>query len=489
MANIKAVYDLVHSLNKREKIQISLFINNLSGKSKDTYAIVFQSISKQEEFDREKLLYTLKTKTKRKNISETNTNFYHFILSCLNYLHQNLDKKIGLLSHIQKAEILFSKGLIAQCLALIAKLKKQIEHSGIESLSIYLLDLESKALLRLGSKTYNERIALSEKQLQLNDTIRIKTEYQLLKKEFFKLVSNFGTPRKEEHLQAYKQLLKSPILLIDLDKVPLTLLTNFVQHKLFILSIDNNGKEVIKYGAKAYSFIKEKISIEKRFLDHYLICGILLEISIMSRLKKEAQLYMQEFLQLEQYIDSKVHQKLHKAKWINLQLMYFVFFRETEKGVLFIKENIANIENEALAKVYPNHYINYFYGAQLLFSAKDYNCSIDFLNNLIDNKKVRKPLLIHIDCLLLLNHYKLGNYDLLPYIVRATYNKLKKNKQLYAPEKALIQFLKKFENPFTQKQEIKKLYQYFLHLKDNPLHKSFFSNGDYLTWLKNELEE
>ena len=75
MATLQDLHQLVHALDKYEKIQISTNIKALGRKSKDSYMNDYQYIVKQKEYDKTKLKEGLLKIEKRKNLSESN-NFF-----------------------------------------------------------------------------------------------------------------------------------------------------------------------------------------------------------------------------------------------------------------------------------------------------------------------------------------------------------------------------------------------------------------------------
>ena len=134
-------------------------------------------------------------------------------------------------------------------------------------------------------------------------------------------------------------------------------------------------------------------------------------------------------------------------------------------------------------------YINYLTCARLYFFNEKYNKSLHLIDILLDKKTtIRKSLLPQIHTLYLMNHYKLGNDEYLPYAVKSLYRLLKMDGKLYAPEKALMRFLKRTKTKDDILPQMKELYQEFLILKEDKFNKTFFESMDYIKWLEMELQ-
>lgn len=492
MASLKDVYDLIHSLNKREKIQFNLYANALGGKAKESYVVDYQCFLKEKKYDKERLKTALNKEKQRKKLSESNTNLYHCILESLVSIHKNKNQKVGFLKEFQEVQILFSKGLIEQAKQKYLKLKEKQKSTSALGIGIDILEFEDSLLLRENYQDHQPRLDLINQQIIETKKVLAICQFKKMKLKLFSLANKIGTPRTAKDLDEYKALYHSEILHIDINLLPLASLPNYIVNKAILMSMIDRSiqKEGIDFLKEGLALVQQKVDIKTNFLPEYHIQRNLLSFTEQSEdveLMKES---IDLFEKTMPYFNSPEHKTLSKIALCQAYLNYYKTNNSLEKAMQYIAENktfIVDVEN---LKLNPHSYIIYLFCARICFLAKDYEQSLEFINLLLENKNnVRKSLHVHIYCLYLLNHYKLENWLYLPYATRALYRSILKEKKLYAPEKELISFLKKVSKG---KESITigltELYVKFKTLEKDAFNDSFFGNGDYLLWLEAEID-
>lgn len=489
MASIKALYDLIHTLDKREKITVNLFIQSLAGKSKSSYLTIYKHLNGLQTFDRAEIIHELTQLTGSGNISETNTNLYQFILTAVNFSNLNRDKKLGLLNQISKAEVLYKKNLTDQALKTIASIEADVVASNQESLIIYLKKLESKVLLaHEKNKSYEKRIAISEELAELSAQAQLKHQMDAIEKRFFQLAATIGTPRTQAQIAPYLTLSNEPIFKKNFKTIPDLLLPNFVKTKVHLLMASYSDAEtILKIALSGYAAIKKRIDLENNLPEYYSSCRMMIDVAILTSNEPLAKKYLNEFKSLGKKINLREYTERYRIHLHSSFLMYYVLFEKVQEGISYIKRN--KLEPEAINKGFLGDlaYIMHLYCARLFFTAQRFEESLAYSHQLITAKAPRDALVIHIYTLYLLTHYKLGNETILPYLSRSMKARLNKKDKMYAPEKALLSFLKKADNPFAKKSHLKVLLNTFKKLKEDPLHGSFFTYGNYITWIETEL--
>lgn len=490
MANLKDVHTLIHSLSKAEKIQFSLYANSLKGKAKDAYLLDFQCFLKQKSYDKDALKTALNQIKKRRNLSESNTNLYHFILDSLANNYAKKQQKLGFLKEIQAIEILFQKGLMEQCQQLFDKTKEKVKAVDNVGLEYYLLNKENEILFlqAKNKENYDARIALVKEQLHFTQQTEATLQLKLLKTQLFSLVRKIGTPRTKEQLQEYLNFKEREDLDIKSENLPNNSLADFfyVKYMLEMLAQSNkNSLLILKNGLQE---ILERIDIKQNYIPAYAISGFLAEASAVGKDEALAKECIETFSEIMPFFSSVEYKVSSKMLLHNVHLLFSLNFNKLKEAYAYIKENKTDILDPENLKLSPHGYVVYLSSARVCFLNEDYEQSLEFIDLLLSMKKnIRASLLVPIRMLYLLNHHKQDNAMYLPYAIRSLYRDILKSKQLYAPEKALLSFLRKSTQSTNWQKEMEKLHQKLTILKKDSLNASFFGNGDYLLWLEGEV--
>lgn len=492
MANIKETHKLIQSLNKQEKIQLKYYFNAFEDKKKKNYFSDYQCFLKQKDFDKEKIIKALNQVEARQNLSKSNTDLYNFLIDFLVKINQNKQKKLTLLKEVQSIEFLFDKALFEQAESKIRGLKKKATKLESDTILFYLLELETKLLLHKPQKKdiYDVKNQLIAEQISFLEKTKLKLEFRQAKKKLFQLASKIGTPRTKGQQEKFSVFEKQAIFNIELNKLPKNVIGEYAMSKAMLSMVSSVGtpEKTLKILDDSLSILKEDEEEQKYITSEFLIRRMALEVAVFSKNKATIEKYFDKFVQLEPLLKSDMHKKLFTSEIHWAKLFQFLYLKEYQQGYEYVENNLEQILATGKEKKNPHGYIIYLSSARICFLAKDYEKSLFFIDLLIERKDfIRKSLLPHIYSLQLLNHYKLNNTDFLPYVTRSIYESILKSKQLYAPEKALLHFIRKSEKKADIKQELKKLYDKLTILNKDPLNASFFGNGDYLVWLEAEV--
>jgi hypothetical protein len=106
------------------------------------------------------------------------------------------------------------------------------------------------------------------------------------------------------------------------------------------------------------------------------------------------------------------------------------------------------------------------------------------------NRYAREDVLSFTHILNLIVHLELGNNDLLEYIIRTTYNFLKKRKKLYRVETLFMNLLKELlnYNTFSDIREACKKFKFhLLRIIPDNFEKSAFIYFDFESWAESKI--
>lgn len=492
MALIKDLHQLIHSLSKYEKSQLSLHFKTFAGKSRERYLNDFKCFSTQKNFDDEKLKKKLNKIEKRKNLSESNNNLYQFILNALIAINQKKSIVVELLKAVETVELLYDKGLMTQAHALLKKTKQKCEDSGQINLLLELLEREKTIVMNNSGKSdfHTEQIRLTNAQIQNTKNLNFIYEFKKIYIEFFQLGNKVGSPRNQAQKDKYIALTKNKILETNPDEISKDLLKGFyiVKFSLYSMVYPNDVERMLDTIKEGLEKIRENFNKKVNITPEFVLTRADLEVVVLTMHDELFDEKMNAFMNLEPYMKTVGGKALFTSKKHWAYLHYFINIKAIDKAYEYILENKESILSKHTEKFSPQAYTNFMACARICFLANKYEESLEFIELLLDRKdSIRKSLHSHIHCLNLLNLYHLKSNDYLPYAIRSFYRSILASGSVYEPEKALLNFLKRSINTLNLKKEMQKLYNQLLPLSESEFHAPFFALGDYLLWLEREI--
>jgi hypothetical protein len=133
--------------------------------------------------------------------------------------------------------------------------------------------------------------------------------------------------------------------------------------------------------------------------------------------------------------------------------------------------------------------LNYKF-AMLYFGSGDYNKSIDYLQQIINDKtNLRYDLQCYARVLHLMAHYELGNDMLMESLSKSVYRFMAKMKNLTVVEEAMFKFLRQTIplSPRQLKPEFEKLLHTIKHLEKSRFETRAFAYLDVISWVESKV--
>jgi tetratricopeptide (TPR) repeat protein len=207
---------------------------------------------------------------------------------------------------------------------------------------------------------------------------------------------------------------------------------------------------------------------------------------------EEAENAFERLEEVLQPLPSKQH-KIFVA-YDNMLALYLTagLFR---KGLAYAdraKEHLPFFEHRLFASNKVSLYHDMFY---IYFGCGRYQDSLEWLNKLLNETtlNVREDIQVTARLTNLILHYELGNFDLLPYLLRRTYSFLLKRKRLHKLEKLLLRFMGKLQhvNPQVKKEitgvfiEIRSALGKLMKNPDEAMVLTEYF--DYVSWLESKI--
>ncbi len=489
MATLKELHDLVHALDKSEKKFISLSMGALAGKASTRYTNAFKTINEQEVFDAEKLKKKLSAGVSGMSLTEANNYVYDFI--CKTIVGYQPGNKLGYTNQLKLIELFINRKLFAAAHDMLQKLIPELEDQNSFALSQRAHELQEIITISYPpvNRDLDFRLNFFKARIELSNMHRQNIDFTYLLFRFFQVIKTVGEPRNAMQMKKYRELWQEPLLHTPTEQIHDRTIKMCYQLRGALISVLNmpGADEELKNQLKVF---RERFKNKKQAFGEIDILDLMLStLGTKKRIdRNELTAYTTRVNELLVDAPAKsTHQRM-TAKIIILELIYFLREGKYKEGLKYL-ESIMKPDQKELWQEAPLAYVIQYTGARLHYLNGDPDKALDYLLMIQDQEKVmRVYFLINYRFLFLQCHYKLRNYQFLDSAVISLTRSLKKLDKLYAPEKALLQFLQHAGHVNKYEIHLKKLSTALTALKADPYHKIFFEFGDYDEWLKPSAE-
>ena len=163
---------------------------------------------------------------------------------------------------------------------------------------------------------------------------------------------------------------------------------------------------------------------------------------------------------------------------------------EFEKGMLLIKDIEEGMKKQKINK--ESEALFSFNIAYLYFSLGDYNNSLKWTNEIINDKEltIREDIQCFARILNLLVHYELGNFDLIEYIMKSTRRYLSNKNKLNKFELIILNYIRKIINAKIDDDKMFIFNEWKKELNaisDDILEIKAYEYFDFMSWVESKL--
>lgn len=494
MASNKELFDLIKSLDSKEKRYLKLLMKALSGPKEKRYQNHFDIIVSMKKYD--DLLWKRKMglKITSKQIKETNNYLYDFILKGLMMYSNPTDKsKNRILVDSQKVNTLMRKGLYHTAAKKIDELIQLSEEQQYFDLSLHLLNEKRSINFGTGLLKSDPNFMLGildnfdanlEHAQNINDYLRYLDGAK-------RVIEKWTTIRSPEVEEKYLALLAHPLM--DNEKMATCLRSRNLYYILKLALLTNLQSEA-KCLAESNSAI-DYFTHKAKKLDNALYIGFMLnkkmEICTIFKLYDELATTIELFESKAKNLASFTEQ----IYWFIMSFRHRLTLFYYQQNISEFKKSLENLDVElykTCQSSYPTVYGECeFTKAKIHHLAGEMDEAIDCLNNVFDaGKKISIELLVAARILFLMIHYELGNQFYLPYAIQSLYRTILKTNSIYLAERELLSFLRQAIQ-VKDHAELKVLEQNLLNkwleMKNDKYQKDFFYFFPYCEWIESHI--
>ena len=495
MASKLELYDLIKSLDAKEKRYMKMLMKALSGSKEKKYQAHFDAIVSMKKFD--KLLWKRKMglSATTKQIKETNNYLYDFILKGLIIYTNAQDKSQNrILVEAQKINMLMKKGLYDTASKKIDELIQLSNDQQFFDLSLHLLNQKRSISFGTGKLANDEHFAeqiYDDFEHTVNQCNNINEYLRLLHRTKL-LVDKHSTVRNAEIEATYHQLGRHPLLESGNLATNLRSKNLFFVIKLALCYLTFNEEEAFRVSDQSIDYFGNGNS--KLYDELYF--GFM-----MSKRLELCALFgrWEEFEKsLERFNSRLSHLKTFSQKqyWFMHNYRHVLIFLYAKTDLEQFKKTVEELnldEYENSINAYAGVYFECeFNTARLYHLDGNYDMAIEKLNKVIDNHKfIGDDHLIAAKILLLIIHFELDHRQYLPYAIQSLYRSLLKMKGNFLAEKKLIHFLRKaikLNNRTEFMILTKSLFKSWNSMKQEKFQRDFFFYFPYCEWILSKIE-
>jgi hypothetical protein len=488
------LFQLIHSLEKSEKRNFKLYIKRNSSKEDLKIIQLFDAMDKLSEYDEKVLLKKLPS-VEKPQLSNLKSHLYKQVLASLRLLKTSENIDLQLHEQLDYARILYNKGLYLQSLKILDKLKELARSYNQDSFLIQVISLEKKIeTLHITRSMQDRADRLTAEANEINERRRIITQLSNLALQLYSWYIKNGHSRNRadeknitrffnEHLPPEAQYQKG-----FYERMYLC------QSYCWYAFIRQDFLMYYRYTQKWVNLFHEQSIMIGIETGHY-IKGMHNLLNAHFDLRNYRQ-FDKTLRQFEKFADTD-----HSMQHDNFRIQTFVYLYSAkmnrhfmcgtfEEGISLVPYVTEKLNDYSLfIDRHRVSVINYKI-ATLYFGVGDYDASIDYLFDIINNNAdLRKDLQCYARLVHLIAHYELGNSEIIEYLLKSVYRFMAKMQNLTEIEEEMFKFLGRSFR--VSGKQIQPEFERFLH-KIKKYEKSrfemrSFAYFDIISWVESKV--
>jgi hypothetical protein len=481
------LFDLIKSLSKGEKRSFKLFANySTSGEKK--YLLLFDIIESRNEYDEAKIKEKLKSEKNSTPLPVLKNYLQELILIFMRFYNSGNSVESKIRDYMSNADVLHSKGLknfrdktLRKAIALAKKHEKY------------------EAVLMILNKEWNYKSIFNPKDIskeyeKVIEDLSRSLEYRKLILKVSKSLEK-GEIRDQQLKKEWDDIIRNPLM--SLEKEPSGYEEKYFFHHNWMRYYHRTRdyKKCCYHQEQLIKHFESRPDMLVEYKTEYMfeLNGLVVAHSQNLDLKKSKEA-LAKLIQMQQW-------NLFPPEKITLIDTTLIALSNIMHGFFSINfEEVLQIAKQAEDLLKTENASSYHKAFLFLNLAKIYICTGDFekalqwnntiLNEAPENKRDDFNVLAWIFNLII--HYELGNYDLLPSLIRSTYNFLEKRERLYKIENLILEFLRDRLPAINSRKELiilfKDLKSEFEKIIKDSFEAKAFEYFDFVIWLQSKIE-
>lgn len=486
------LHQLIKALTPAEKKHIRININKFHPTKTSKNALLFDSLNQQKKYSPELVKNAYETQGYTSHFLAADRNqLYDLVLTNLSDFHKKKTIEIQLNEGYQNAIILFEKKLFQQALKEINRIIPLAEQLESYSTLINFYHLQQRILkvqnrLQEAIKSIQKQSLLWETQQRLNNYIELHYQSIALRIELAKARS----PENVERLETFMQ---HPLLKIN-RPTHLGFLEQFHYLEIYCnyyFIRDNKELELQSNQALVHLYNQYPIFKKNEPLNYLVFHTRIL--AIQRNLNPKGFL---EALSTYRALSKEFQKQQKQAESIififsyNYELDFYIQHQAWKKGEKVVPIMLKGLKKYQAFIEAQLQLTAYYRIAYLYFFNSEYARAIDILDQVINDfpSNLRPDVYSFSLIVRIIAHYELGNFRLIPYLIKMAAYHLKKRDLLFQTEKIALQYLKRLSKSKAPGKSNSILHEFETNIKnliqDNPYESRSLQIFDFLAWIE-----
>ncbi|TAD90492.1 MAG: hypothetical protein EAY75_04380 [Bacteroidetes bacterium] len=489
------LFQLIHALEKAEKRNFKLYVKRNSAKEDLKIIQLFDALDKQSEYDERALLKRLPD-TEKPQLANLKTHLYKQLLASLRVLKSTESVELQMNEQLDYARILYNKGLFQQSLKMLEKARELATANQKFNFLSQVTSLEKKIeTLYITSSMSSKVQQLSQEALEVSTHIFNVSRLSNLALQLYTWYITNGharNPGDEESLKVFfANLLPHNAQELSGFYERLYLYQSYV----WFAFIRQDFLQYYRYSQKWVDLFAEQPAMIRVEGGHY-IKGLhnLLNAHFDLRNFKALAATLRQFEAFAETSPLMQHNNFRISTFVYItaaKLNQHLIEGTFKQGILQVPA--IQLQMETFKQHIDKHRLMVFNYkiATLYFGVADYNHSIDYLQQIInDNSGLRHDLQCYARLLHMMAHFELGNDTLVEYLMKSVYRYMANMKNLTVIEQEMFKFLRtSFKTPGRKlKTEFEALLQRIKKYENNRFETRAFAYLDVVSWVESKLE-
>jgi|GEM_PF-903319 len=457
------LFELIQSMDAHEKGYFKKYTRLHGNAGDNNYLLLFDAINRQQEYNEAQILQKFRGEKFIRQIGVAKHYLYELILRSLRAYRENQSTLARLNGWMENAEILFSKGMPAQAMKMVAKCRELIGSLDDPLRELEIQQWERKFIGEMKAAGMDDRMAASLAESSASvDRLKKQLELRNVYFSLLWIVRKDMSLRNKAVKQEMERIIEHPLLKDEDALEGFFQKLNFYNTWNIYYYLGGEKEKAYMYIRRVVDLWNEHPEIRDQNIDVY-IGGLNNFIISCLALHKfgEVRERMEELDRLPlQSPGIKARIFENASLWKQSLGMMSGDAEYLEQLCVELEEGLETYTD----KIHEVRVMLINYGlAMIYFLIMRHDKALAKVNAILDMKKIelRKDIQANARILNLLIHYELGNEDLLEYITRSTRRYLESRENFYEYEKIIFGAL----NKLTRKDDPQSRAEIFHELK------------------------
>lgn len=488
------LFQLISSLEKSEKRNFKLYIKRSSHNENLKIIELFDAMDKLNEYDEALLLKKLPS-IRKPQLSNIKVHLYRQLLASLRLLKSADSIDLQLNEQFDYAHILYKKGLFAQSLKILDRVKETASVNQKFNFLIQVISFEKRIQTLYITRSMECRAQqLSEESLEVSSRIDMVTRLSNLAMRLFSWFILNGHARNEKDEKDLIEFMKNNVPADAFMQTGFYEKLYLYQSYTWYAFIRRDFLMYYRYSQKWIDIFEQQPLMIRVETGHYIkgLHNLLnAHYDLRNYPKFDSTLLQFETFAKTDRVQEHENFRIHAFIYIvsakmNRHMMLGTF----SKGILEVPAILEKLDEYALFLDEHRILVINYKIATLYFGSGDYSTCIDYLHKIINDKvEIRNDLQCYARLLHMMAHYELGNFDLMESLTKSVSRFMAKKENLTEVEEELFRFLR--SSLYLSGNKLKNLQENFLQKLQQLARSRFetraFAYFDIISWIESKV--